>query len=132
VREPCREDLSCGAAGAADADSQADRTPGLIVVLIFIIQNPHAVNISFLGACLWLLLAVALLLAAVGAAHAGRRVNLAAPPHRPIPITVLEFSTLAQRQLIEQEIAELNAPRPGQPPDTPSEAWPGNLCRPGS
>ena len=37
----------------------------LIVMLIFIIQNAHAVNISFLGAHLRLSLAVALLLAAV-------------------------------------------------------------------
>ena len=42
----------------------------LIVVLIFIIQNAHAVNISFLGAHLQLSLAVALLLAAVGGALA--------------------------------------------------------------
>jgi uncharacterized integral membrane protein len=40
----------------------------LIVVLIFIIQNTHAVNISFLGAHLRLSLAVALLLAAVAGA----------------------------------------------------------------
>jgi lipopolysaccharide assembly protein A len=38
---------------------------GLIVVLIFIIQNAHAVNISFLGAHLRLSLAVALFLAAI-------------------------------------------------------------------
>ena len=37
----------------------------LIVVMIFIIQNAHAVNITFLGAHLRLSLAVALLLAAV-------------------------------------------------------------------
>jgi lipopolysaccharide assembly protein A len=37
----------------------------LIVVMIFIIQNAHAVNISFLGAHLRLSLAVALLLAAI-------------------------------------------------------------------
>ena len=37
----------------------------LVVVLIFIIQNTHAVDISFLGAHLRLSLAVALLLAAV-------------------------------------------------------------------
>ena len=43
---------------------------GLIVVMIFIIQNAHAVNISFLGAHLQLSLAVALLLAAVGGALA--------------------------------------------------------------
>jgi uncharacterized integral membrane protein len=42
----------------------------LVVVLIFIIQNAHAVNISFLGAHLQLSLAVALLLAAVGGALA--------------------------------------------------------------
>ena len=40
----------------------------LIVVLIFIIQNTHAVNISFLGAHLRLSLAVALLLAAIAGA----------------------------------------------------------------
>jgi lipopolysaccharide assembly protein A len=41
---------------------------GLIVVMIFIIQNTHAVNISFLGAHLVLSLAVALLLAAIAGA----------------------------------------------------------------
>jgi uncharacterized integral membrane protein len=40
----------------------------LIVVLIFIIQNAHAVNISFLGAHLRLSLAVALFLAAIAGA----------------------------------------------------------------
>ena len=40
----------------------------LVVVLIFIIQNTHAVNISFLGANLRLSLAVALLLAAIAGA----------------------------------------------------------------
>ena len=40
----------------------------LIVVMIFIIQNTHAVNISFLGAYLHLSLAVALLLAAIAGA----------------------------------------------------------------
>jgi len=40
----------------------------LIVVLIFIIQNTHAVNISFLGAHLRLSLAEALLLAAIAGA----------------------------------------------------------------
>jgi lipopolysaccharide assembly protein A len=40
----------------------------LIVVLIFIIQNAHAVNISFMGAHLRLSLAVALLLAAIAGA----------------------------------------------------------------
>jgi putative membrane protein len=40
----------------------------LIVVLIFIVQNAHAVNISFLGAHLRLSLAVALLLAAIAGA----------------------------------------------------------------
>jgi uncharacterized integral membrane protein len=43
-------------------------TAALAVVLIFIIQNTHAVNISFLGAHLHLSLAVALLLAAVAGA----------------------------------------------------------------
>jgi putative membrane protein len=41
---------------------------GLIVVMIFIIQNAHAVNISFLGAHLHVSLAVALLLAAIAGA----------------------------------------------------------------
>jgi lipopolysaccharide assembly protein A len=40
----------------------------LIVVMIFIIQNAHAVNISFLGAHLRLSLAVALLLAVIAGA----------------------------------------------------------------
>jgi lipopolysaccharide assembly protein A len=40
----------------------------LIVVLIFIIQNAHAVNISFLGAHLQLPLAVALFFAAIAGA----------------------------------------------------------------
>jgi len=40
-------------------------TVALIVVLIFIIQNAHAVSISFLGAHLRLSLAVALLIAAI-------------------------------------------------------------------
>ena len=41
---------------------------GLIVVMIFIIQNAHAVGISFLGAHLSLSLAVALFLAAIAGA----------------------------------------------------------------
>jgi putative membrane protein len=41
---------------------------GLIVVMIFIIQNAHAVSISFLGAHLRLSLAVALFLAAIAGA----------------------------------------------------------------
>jgi putative membrane protein len=41
---------------------------GLIVVMIFIIQNAHPVSISFLGAHLRLSLAVALLLAAIAGA----------------------------------------------------------------
>jgi putative membrane protein len=40
----------------------------LTVVLIFIIQNTHAVNINFLGAHLHLSLAVALILAAIAGA----------------------------------------------------------------
>jgi uncharacterized integral membrane protein len=40
----------------------------LTVVLIFVIQNAHAVNISFLGAHLQLSLAVALFLAAIAGA----------------------------------------------------------------
>ena len=41
-----------------------------MVVIIFIVQNAHAVNISFLGAHLHLSLAVALLLAVVAGALA--------------------------------------------------------------
>jgi len=41
---------------------------GLVVVMIFIIQNTRAVNISFLGAHVRLSLAVALFLAAIGGA----------------------------------------------------------------
>ena len=41
---------------------------GLAIVMIFIIQNAHAVNISFLGAHLRLSLAVALFLAAIAGA----------------------------------------------------------------
>jgi putative membrane protein len=43
-------------------------TVALIVVMIFIIQNANAVNITFLGAHLRLSLAVALLLAAIAGA----------------------------------------------------------------
>ncbi len=43
-------------------------TAGLVVVMIFIIQNAHAVNVSFLDAHLRLSLAVALLLAAIAGA----------------------------------------------------------------
>ena len=41
---------------------------GLVVVMIFIIQNAHSVRISFLGAHLRLSLAVALFLAAIAGA----------------------------------------------------------------
>jgi lipopolysaccharide assembly protein A len=41
---------------------------GLIIVMIFIIQNPHAVSITLLGAHLRLSLAVALFLAAIAGA----------------------------------------------------------------
>jgi putative membrane protein len=41
---------------------------GLVVVMIFIIQNAHAVSISFFGAHLHVSLAVALLLAAIAGA----------------------------------------------------------------
>jgi putative membrane protein len=51
----------------------------LIVVLIFIIQNTHAVNISFLGAQLRLSLAVALLLAAIAGALLMAAVGTARP-----------------------------------------------------
>jgi len=51
---------------------------GLIVVMIFIIQNAHAANISFLGVHLVLPLAGALLLAAI----AGSLLTVAAGPVR--------------------------------------------------
>jgi lipopolysaccharide assembly protein A len=54
----------------------------LIVVVIFIIQNTHAVNISSLGAHLHLSLAVALLLAAI----AGALVMAAAGTVRDQPV----------------------------------------------
>jgi lipopolysaccharide assembly protein A len=41
---------------------------GLVVVLVFVVQNPHAVSISFLGAHLRLPLGVSLLFAAVAGA----------------------------------------------------------------
>lgn len=44
------------------------RVADLIVVMIFIIQNPHAVNISFLVAHLRLSLAPALVLSAIAGA----------------------------------------------------------------
>jgi hypothetical protein len=150
----CRA-AACAAAGAADADSQADRTPGLIVVLIFIIQNPRAVNISFhlevlvdrmrrefkveanigrpqvayretirkkvekvewalTSGCRWPWRCCSLL---SGPRTPGGPGSLAAPPHRPIPITVLEFCTLAQRRL-GQAGAGLSPPSgPRQRPD---------------
>ena len=52
-------------------------TAVLIVVLIFIIQNAHAVNIAFLGAHLHLSRAVALLLAAIAGALAMAAVGTA-------------------------------------------------------
>jgi uncharacterized integral membrane protein len=51
---------------------------GLVVAVIFIIQNAHAVNISFLGVHLVLPLAGALLLAAI----AGSLLTVAAGPVR--------------------------------------------------
>jgi hypothetical protein len=60
---------------------------GLVVVLIFIIQNAHAVDMSFLGAHLRLSLAVALLFRRHrGRCGDGRRRNRPdhpAPPHHP-------------------------------------------------
>jgi lipopolysaccharide assembly protein A len=49
----------------------------LIVVMIFIIQNARAVNITFLGAHLHLSLAVALILAAIAGALAMAAVGTA-------------------------------------------------------
>ena len=77
----------------------------LIVVLIFIIENAHAVTITFFGAHLRISLAVALLLAAIAGALHGRRRNGADHPaandHAPQPtrapgreVGIRETSTL--------------------------------------
>ena len=65
----------------------------LIVVLIFIIQNAHAVNISFLGVHLLLSLAVALLLAAI----AGALVMVAAGTAADHPASADDATQPAQR-----------------------------------
>ena len=72
---PRRPGRAAGAPAPARADPDQRRAHrliagvlGLIVVMIFIIQNAHAVSISFLGAHLRLSLAVALLLAAIAGA----------------------------------------------------------------
>jgi len=62
VRAPMRTKISSMRTGLIAG------TAVLTVVLIFIIQNAHAVSISFLGAHLQLSLAVALLLAAIAGA----------------------------------------------------------------
>jgi putative membrane protein len=70
---------------------------GLIVVMIFIIQNAHAVNISFLGAHLRLSLAVALFLAAI----AGALVMAAAGPAR-----ITELRRIMRRDRRKQQAAK--------------------------
>jgi uncharacterized integral membrane protein len=79
----------------------------LIVVVIFIIQNAHAVNISFLGAHLHVSLAVALLLAAI----AGALVMAAAGTAR---ITQL-------RRVIRRNRSAANT-RPASPASSPPAA----------
>jgi uncharacterized integral membrane protein len=73
---------------------------GLVVVMIFIIQNAHAVNISFLGAHLRLSLAVALFLAAI----VGALVMAAAGTAR-----ITELRHIMRRDRRKQQAA--NAPR---------------------
>ena len=79
----------------------------LILVVIFIIQNAHAVNISFLGAHLHVSLAVALLLAAI----AGALVMAAAGTAR---ITQL-------RRVIRRNRSAANT-RPASPASSPPAA----------
>jgi uncharacterized integral membrane protein len=63
VPAPARRRLQTRISGARTGLIAA--VAGLTVVMIFIIQNPHAVDISFLGAHLRLPLAVALFFAAI-------------------------------------------------------------------
>jgi lipopolysaccharide assembly protein A len=63
VPAPARRRLQTRISGARTGLIAA--IAGLTVVMIFIIQNPHAVDISFLGAHLRLPLAVALFFAAI-------------------------------------------------------------------
>jgi putative membrane protein len=63
---PPRRDLQTRISGMRTGMIAA--AAGLTVVMIFIIQNAHAVNISFLGAHLRLSLAVALVFAAIAGA----------------------------------------------------------------
>jgi uncharacterized integral membrane protein len=70
---------------------------GLVVVMIFIIQNAHAVNISFLGAHLRLSLAVALFLAAI----AGALVMAAAGTAR-----ITELRRIMRRDRRKQQAAD--------------------------
>jgi putative membrane protein len=66
VPAPARRRLQTRISGARTGLIAA--IAGLTVVMIFIIQNPHAVDISFLGAHLRLPLAVALFFAAIAGA----------------------------------------------------------------
>jgi putative membrane protein len=63
VPAPARRRLQTRISGARTGLIAA--IAGLTVVMIFIIQNPHAVDISFLGAHLRMPLAVALFFAAI-------------------------------------------------------------------
>jgi len=63
---PQRQRLSTRISGIRNG--QIAGTAALIAVVIFIIQNPHAINISFLGVHLVLPQAMALLLAALAGA----------------------------------------------------------------
>ena len=83
-------------------------TAVLIVVLIFIIQNAHAVGISFLGAHLHLSLAVALLLAAI----AGALVMAAAGTAR---ITQLRRTCAERRQPGSKQPGNRRPHDPGNP-----------------
>ena len=84
---------------------------GLIVVMIFIIQNAHAVSISFLGAHVHLSLAVALLLATI----AGALLMAAAGTAR---ITQLRRIMRRDRRTIRP--ADATTIRPDNHPETPA------------
>ncbi len=80
---------------------------GLIVVMIFIIQKAHVVNISFLGAHLRLSLAVALFLAAI----AGALLMAAAGTARITPLR-----QVIRRDRASHRPADTAARRPGNRP----------------
>jgi putative membrane protein len=82
----------------------------LIVVLIFIIQNAHAVTISFLGAHLRLSLAVALLFAVL----AGALIMVAAGTAR-----ITQLRTIIRRDRRRRPPAPADTPAPAPAPAVP-------------